>query len=77
LSKKEIPTFKQYTEKWLAGYGESSLKYSSLISYKSNLIKHIYPIWENNRLDTITRAEIREFIFKKAKELHFKRLRTW
>jgi Site-specific recombinase XerD len=66
--KKAIPTFKEYTEFWLKGYVESSLKLSTLISYKSHLKKHIYPVFAIKQLDLITRPEIKDFIFQKAKD---------
>jgi len=66
--KKSLPIFKEYTELWLKGYVESSLKLSTLISYKSNLKKHIYPVFATKQLDLITRPEIKDFIFQKAKD---------
>jgi integrase len=76
LTKKEIPTFRQYAERWLKRYAISRCKYSTIVSYKSNLKNHILPVFGEKKLDTITRPEVKEFVFRKAKETSPKTVRN-
>jgi len=64
---KQIPTFEEYATHWLAGYGETHLKYSTLKSYQSVLKHHLQSSFAPRPLDAITRADIRELIFTKLK----------
>jgi len=67
--KKEVPTFKHYAKKWFTGYGESKLKSSTLTIYGFYLKKHVFPIFGDKKIDSITRPDIKDFIFQKTKEL--------
>lgn len=63
---KKIPTFGEYARKWLATYGETHLKYSTLKSYEGILNHHLR--WFIDRpLNQITRAELRDMIYEKLK----------
>jgi len=59
----EIPTFSQFAETWLAGYGQTALKYSTLESYRNELRNHLKPYFGKKRLDEITRADVKQFIY--------------
>jgi integrase len=63
---KKIPTFGEYAQKWLDGYGETHLKYSTLNSYKSVMRHHLTPFMEK-AIDKIIRSDIRDLIFEKLK----------
>ena len=58
-----VPTFNQFAETWLAGYGKTALKYSTLESYRNELRNHLKPYFGKKRLDEITRAEVKQFIY--------------
>jgi integrase len=65
-SKKKKLTFGEYAQKWLDGYGETHLKYSTLKGYQVAIRVHLGNLTERP-LDQITRAEIKEIIFEKLK----------
>jgi integrase len=63
---KKIPTFGEYARKWLDGYGETHLKYSTWKSYGLVLKNHL-ATFNDRPIDQITRAEIKEMIYEKLK----------
>jgi len=63
---KKVPTFGEYARKWLATYGETHLKYSTLKSYEGILNLHLER-FKDRPLDHITRSELRELIYEKLK----------
>lgn len=63
---KKIPTFGEYARKWLDGYGETHLKYSTWKSYQLIFKNHFAP-FEDRPLDRISRVEIKEMIYEKLK----------
>jgi integrase len=65
--KKQTITFGDYARKWLEGYGETHLKYSTLKGYESVVRNHLGNFLER-ALDQITRPELKEFIYAKQKE---------
>lgn len=65
-SEKKIPTFGEYARKWLANYGETHLKHSTLKSYEGILNCHLER-FKDQPLDQITRPELRELIYEKLK----------
>jgi integrase len=65
-SKKKKLTFGEYAQKWLDGYGETHLKYSTLKGYQVAIRVHLGKLSERP-LDQITRAEIKEIIFDKLR----------
>lgn len=68
-SKRRIPTFGEYAQTWLSGYGETQLKYSTRSSYLSVFRNHLDYLSEKP-LNQITRTDIRELIFAKLKDGH-------
>jgi integrase len=65
--KEKIPTFGEYARKWLDGYGETHLKYSTLKGYEGILRRHLQSL-HDKPIDQITRPELRELIITKQKE---------
>lgn len=63
---KKILSFGEYAQKWMEGYGETHLKYSTLTSYRS-VIKHHLNAFMERPIDKITRSDIRDLIFEKLK----------
>jgi len=63
---KKIPTFGEYAQAWLSGYGESNLKYSTWKSY-GGILKNYLHSFNDKPLDQITRGEIRDLIYEKLK----------
>lgn len=60
----KAPTFGEYARKWLEGYGETHLKYSTLKGYEAILRVHLGGFLEKP-LDQITRTEIKNLIYDK------------
>lgn len=70
LEKKiSIPTFKQYSEQWLETYGMTAIKDSTLADYKRELKNHIWPVFGQQTLDAITRADVKQFLYSQQKKL--------
>jgi len=63
---KKTPTFGEYARKYLDGYGETHLKYSTWKSYQLILKNHL-ALFEDRPLDRIIRPEIKELIYEKLK----------
>jgi len=63
---KKIPNFGDYAEKWLAGYGETHLKYSTWKGYKGILKNHLKALMDRP-LDQLNRAELKDLIYLKTK----------
>ena len=57
--RKKVPTFGEYAQEWLSGYGEANLKYSTWKSYGGILVNYLQPFC-GRPLDQITRGEIRD-----------------
>lgn len=64
--KKKTITFGEYARKWLEGYGETHLKYSTWKSYTLVLKNHL-AFFDATPIDRITRTEIKEMIYAKLK----------
>jgi len=64
--KTALPTFGEYAQNWLDGYGETHLKYSTWKGYGAILRDHLGPL-QDRPLDRITRIELKELIFAKLK----------
>ena len=58
-----VQKFSEYAEVWLEGYGKTALKYSTRESYRNELRNHITPYFGKKRLDEITRADVKQFIY--------------
>jgi len=63
--KKAIPNFGEYAEKWLKGYVNLNCRESTVDQYAGALNFHIFPEFKNDRLDRITRGNIRHFLLEK------------
>jgi integrase len=68
--KKEIPTFKEYSELWLSSYIKPLRRSSTYERYQEVLKRHIYPMIGNTPLDQIKRSNIRDLLL----DLHGKGL---
>jgi len=55
---KLVPTFKEYSEKWIEGYVKINLRESTFDEYESVLRNHVLPIFNGQRIDSITRRDI-------------------
>lgn len=62
-----MDTFGEYAHKWLDGYGETHLKYSTCKGYDGLLRTHLSHL-ADKPLNEIARSEIREMIYEKLKE---------
>jgi integrase len=64
---KDVPTFKEYAQLYLA-YIKTNRRHSTWERYDQVLRDHINPIFGKKRLDEITRGDIRNFIVKKSEQ---------
>lgn len=69
VEKSDVPTFKEYSEKFMAGYGSTALKHASKATYADALKNHLLPCFGKKRLDEITKSLIKDFIYTKAQNL--------
>jgi len=63
---KTLPSFGEYAQGWLDGYGETHLKFSTWKGYGAILRDHLGPL-KDRPLDQITRMELKTLIFAKLK----------
>ncbi len=63
--KKTVPAFGEYSKKWVQGYVKVHLRESTLEEYEGILKNHVLSAFRNERLDQITRGEIRDFLLEK------------
>jgi integrase len=68
--KKEIPTFKEYSDLWLSSYIKPLRRSSTHERYQEVLKRHVYPVIGEIPLDQIRRANIRDLLL----DLHRKGL---
>lgn len=61
---KAIPTFGEYSQKWLDTYGATRLKFSTHKGYGSIMRNHLGGL-SDRPLDQITRADLKDLIFGK------------
>ncbi len=64
----QIPTFGEYSKKWLA-FIKMNRRESTYSRYDQVLKSHILPVFKDKPLDTITRGDIRDFLIMKAETL--------
>lgn len=64
----KIPTFREYADGWLNTYGVTSLKYSTLESYRNELRNHLMPAFGVKGLNEISRSDVKGFLYEKQKE---------
>jgi integrase len=62
---KPVPTFKEYSEKWLDGYVKINLRESTFDEYESVLRNHVLPAFKNEKIDSLTKGEIRDLLLSK------------
>lgn len=60
--KKEIPTFKEYSELWLSSYVKPLRRESSYERYRDVLKGYVYPVIGNTAIDEIKRVNIRDLL---------------
>jgi len=72
--KKIIPTFGEYSKKWLRGYVKMNLRESTLDEYESILKNHVLPVFKAQKIDSISRGEVRDFLISKYGGLSVKRV---
>lgn len=63
--KKKTPTFGEYCKKWKSGYVKLHLRKSTFDEYSGILKNHILPVFKKQRIDSINRGEIRDFLLSK------------
>ena len=66
-TQKKVPTFGEYSRKWLDGYAETHLKYSTCKGYDCILRIHLQPLMDR-QIDQIARTEIKDLIYAKLKD---------
>jgi len=59
--KSELPTFKEYSDRWMKQYAELACKYSTVYGYKLLLKRHLVPEFGALKLDCISREHVKEF----------------
>jgi integrase len=62
---KAIPTFGEYSEKWIEGYVKINLRESTFDEYEGILRNHVLPVLKEKRVDSITRGDVRDFLLSK------------
>jgi hypothetical protein len=63
--KKTIPTFGDYSKKWLQGYVKLNLRESTLDEYESILENHVLQVFKADKIDSISRGEVKDFLLSK------------
>lgn len=58
----DIPTFKEYANKWFDTYKKPKLKPTTLQGYRSNMKMHLFPAFGDMRLDDITVDTLQKFL---------------
>jgi integrase len=54
--KKKIPTFEEYSEKWLGGYVKINLRASTFDEYDGILRNQVLPVFKNKKIDSVNRV---------------------
>lgn len=72
--KKTITTFGEYSKKWLQGYVKLNLRESTMDEYEGILKNHVLPVFKAQKLDAISRGEVRDFLLSKYNDLSVKRV---
>lgn len=63
----EVPTFKEYANKWFDTYKKPKLKPTTLQGYRSNMKMHLFPAFGEMRLDDITVDTVQQFLNDRVK----------
>ena len=72
--KKPIPTFGDYSKKWLQEYVKLNLRESTVDEYEGILKNHVLPVFKAEKIDSISRGEVRDFLLSKYNDLSVKRV---
>lgn len=64
----QMPTFKEYSEKWVNGYVKTALSDSTLEKYDQVLKSHIWPTLSDTPLDKINRGDVKNLLISKAND---------
>jgi integrase len=62
---KPVPTFKEYSSKWIDGYVRSQCRESTFDEYESVLRNHVLPVFKGQGIDSITKGDIRDLLLAK------------
>ena len=62
----ELPTFKEYSERWIRRYAEVECKYSTVYGYNLLLKRHLIPEFGQLAVDRITREQVKNFAARLA-----------
>jgi len=65
---KPVPTFGEYSEKWLKDYVSVSCRESTYEEYNGILKNHVLPVFEDKPIDQVRRGDIRDFLLSKIKQ---------
>lgn len=58
------PTFQAYGERWYALYKETDLRQSSITMYRNVLENHLFPMFGDRPINTITADDLQQFIIQ-------------
>ena len=61
------PTFEAYSEKWFDNYVCINCRESTQDAYTEILMHHVLPAFGERPIDSIKRADVRDFLIKKFK----------
>ena len=64
------PTFQEYSEKVLTTFKSRSLKNNTLVGYRGYCRNHIYPVFGNMQIGSITPTDIQEYLNGKSDMAH-------
>jgi len=64
----EIPTFEEYSERYMKKYSHVNHKESTQDAIRSTLKHHLLPCFGKKPLDTITKKDVKDFIYQKLNE---------
>ena len=64
LNAPEVPTLKEYAERWYAGYVQTNLKISTQRSVRMILDKFLLPAFGDFTINQITREDVRQLLYQ-------------
>jgi len=65
---KPVPTFGEYSKKWLKDYVSVSCRESTFEEYNGILKNHVLPVFKDTPIDRVSRGNIRDFLLSKIKD---------
>jgi len=71
-TKGEVPTLRQFAEKWIKGHCKQNLKPATVTSYRANLDDAILPEFGAYPIDQIPRDEVKAFAYRLLERRHHK-----